>query len=172
MPTLVLGPRQTGDNQHLWRAASRLGWRVERLATWRIPDDLRGCDEPVLYVEALFAPTLAEALGVRLVEPPDDWLPSLPAEFRGRAVNLTTAGGARQNPAPMFVKPPNDKSFPAGVCCGPELPTFVADDAPRSRSRGRRVGEGIPVLRTRPGVADVFGVSPGRRVAEGGRVCE
>lgn len=130
MPTLILGPRQTEDSQRLWRVASRLGWRVERLATWRIPDDLLGVPDPVLYVEALFAPSLAAALGVCLVEPPEDWLPSLPGEYRGRSARLVAAGVARQNPAPMFVKPPNDKSFPAAVRTGPEVPAFVADDEP------------------------------------------
>jgi hypothetical protein len=130
MPTLILGPRQTEDSQRLWRVASQLGWRVERLATWRIPDDLLGVPEPVLYVEALFAPTLAEALGIRLVEPPESWLPALPDEYRKRAASLTTAGDARKNPAPMFVKPPNDKSFPAAVRTGAEIPEFVAGDAP------------------------------------------
>lgn len=130
MPTLILGPRQTEDSQRLWRTASRLGWRVERLATWRIPDDLLGVPDPVLYVEALIAPSLAEVLGVRLVEPPADWLPTLPEEYRGRAVCLTTAGTARGNPAPLFVKPPNDKSFPAAIRTGSEMPAFVADDEP------------------------------------------
>ena len=130
MPTLILSPRQTEDGQRLWRAASQLGWRVERLASWRIPDDFIDLPEPVLYAEALFAPTLAESLGITLAEPPDDWLPNLPPEYRQRDVRLTTAGAARANPDPAFVKPPNDKSFPAGVYRGAEIPDYVADGEP------------------------------------------
>ena len=129
-PTLILSPRHTEDSQRLWRAAGRLGWRVERLASWHVPDDLRAVAEPVVYVEALMAPTLAAALGVTLTEPPDDWLPRLPEEYRRRGVRLTTLGEARANPNPRFVKPPNDKTFPAGVSRGADLPADFPDDTP------------------------------------------
>lgn len=130
MPTLILGPRHTEDGQRLWRAAGELGWRTERLASWRIPDDLRGVPEPVVYAEALFAPTLAAELGLTLSEPPADWLVTLPDEYRKRAVTLTTVGQARADPEPRFVKPPNDKSFPAAVRTGPEVPEWVPDGTP------------------------------------------
>ena len=48
MPTLILSPRHTEDSQLLWRAAGRLGWGVERLVSWRIPDDLLAVPEPEL----------------------------------------------------------------------------------------------------------------------------
>ena len=130
MPTLVLTPRQTDDAQALWRAAGRLGWRVERLTSWRVPDDLRGVPEPVLYLEALIGPTLAGQFGLRLLEPPDDWLSTLPEEYRRRAAHLTTFAEARRLTEPAFVKPPNSKSFPARVYTGAELPDGYADDAP------------------------------------------
>jgi hypothetical protein len=130
MPTLILSPRYTEDAQRLWRAASAVGWRVERLHSWRVPDDLRGVPEPVVYVEALVAPTVAEAFGLALVEPPDGWLPALPEEYRRRAVRLTTLGDARTLAVPRFVKPANDKSFAATVCLGRDLPTAFPDDAP------------------------------------------
>ncbi|WP_373539422.1 ATP-grasp domain-containing protein [Chamaesiphon sp.] len=41
MPTLILTPRFTEDAQSLWRAALQLGWSVERLQSWRVPDELR-----------------------------------------------------------------------------------------------------------------------------------
>jgi hypothetical protein len=130
MPTLILTPRYTEDAQALWRAAGRIGWRVERLTSWRIPDDLRSVPDPVLYVEALMGPTLAEQLGLRLVEPPADWLPRLPEEYRKRRVHLSTLGEARSSEQPAFVKPPNDKSFPARVYSGRDLPADYADDTP------------------------------------------
>ena len=129
-PTLILTPRHTGDSQLLWRAALRRGWHVERLQTWRISERLRQVAEPVLYVEALFGPTLADELGVQLLEPPDDWLVRLPAEYRLRDIRLTTMAEARASSSPAFVKPPADKSFTARVYTGAELPDELPGDMP------------------------------------------
>lgn len=129
-PTLVLTPRYTGDSQLLWSAALRRGWHVERLQTWRIPEHLRQAAHPVLYVEALFGPMLADELGVRLLEPPDDWLVGLPAEYRLRDIRLTTLEQARASRTPAFVKPPADKSFPARVYTGAELPDELPGGMP------------------------------------------
>lgn len=129
-PTLILTPRFTDDSQALWRAAGRKGWQVERLSSWHIPEHLLGVPEPVLYVEVVFAPSFAEAFGVRLVEPPADWLTTLPEEYRRREVRLSTVKEARQLSGKMFVKPPNDKSFPAKVYGAGELPEHLEDSAP------------------------------------------
>ncbi len=107
-----------------------LGWGVERLTSWRIPEHLRGVPEPVLYLEELFGPTLAASFGQRLVETPVDWLPRLPEAFRKRRITLTTMGQARELAEPWFVKPPNDKSFPARVSRGGELPAEYPDEKP------------------------------------------
>jgi hypothetical protein len=130
MPTLILTPRFSEDSQALWRAAGQLGWPVERLPGWRVPDELRSVPDPVLYVEALFGPTLAEQFGLRLLEPAVDWLPRLPQEYRKRQVSLTTLRAARSIPEPLFVKPPNDKSFPARVYLGSELPDGYDEESP------------------------------------------
>ncbi len=130
MPTLILTPRFTEDAQALWRAAGQLGWHVERLTSWRIPDELRTVYDPVLYLEAMFGPTLAEQLGLRLLEPAIDWLPCLPEEFRKRWVSLMPLRIARQLAGPAFIKPPNDKSFPARVYAGAELPEGYDEDSP------------------------------------------
>lgn len=90
MPTLILSSRYTEDAQRLWRAAIQRGWNEERIHGWRIPARLRNVQEPILYLEALMAPTLAEAFGLTLLEPPEDWLPQLPIEYRQRTVQLTT----------------------------------------------------------------------------------
>jgi hypothetical protein len=71
---------------------------------------------------------MAEALGVQLPEPPDEWLPMLPGVYRQRQVHLTTFARA-QTELPAFVKPPNDKSFPARVY----LPDHVLPDYPAER---------------------------------------
>lgn len=130
MPTLILTPRFTEDAQALWRAAGQLGWGVERLTTWRVPDELRATPEPVLYLEALFGPILAKQFGLRLFEPAIDWLPRLPEEFRKRRVSLMRLREARQLTDLAFIKPPNDKSFPARVYAGSELPVGYDEESP------------------------------------------
>ncbi|MGV3605272.1 MAG: ATP-grasp domain-containing protein [Planctomycetaceae bacterium] len=128
MTTLFLTPRFTEDSQALWRAANQRGWSVERLSKWEIPDHLRDSKSPVLYVEALMGPTLAAQCGIRLLSPPEDWLIRLPQEYKHREIWMTTLGEARKLAEASFVKPPNDKSFPADVYLGSELPLEFDDD--------------------------------------------
>jgi hypothetical protein len=130
MPTLILTPRYTPDTQALWRAAGQLNWRVERLTGWRVTEDLLQAPEPVLYLEALIAPMVAEQFGLKLLEPPVDWLPRLPEEFRKREISLMSLATARELREPSFIKPPNDKSFPAAVYSGSELPQGYDEDSP------------------------------------------
>ena len=130
MPTLIFTPRHTEDTQALWRAAVRLGWKTERLTGWRVPESLQTLPDSILYGEALFGPSLAEQLGLVLLSPPDDWLVRLPFEHKLRRIELTTLEAARSNPDAAFVKPPSDKSFPADVYHGPELPADYPDDMP------------------------------------------
>ena len=130
MPTLLMTPRQTEDSRALWKVAAGRGWRIERLAGWAIPDALREVESPVLYTEALFGPTFAEKLGVTLLDPPEDWLARLPQTYRRRKIVLTTLADARQRTSPAFIKPPNDKSFPAGVYVGSALPDDYDDAMP------------------------------------------
>lgn len=130
MPTLIFTPRYTDDSQALWKAAGALGWRTERLTSWRVPEHFRGLEEPVLYGEALFGPSLAEQLGLSLLNPPEDWLVRLPMEYKHRQITLTTLGDARAAQGEAFVKPPNDKSFPAGVYLGADLPTEYPEEMP------------------------------------------
>lgn len=130
MPTLVFTPRYTADSQALWKAAGHLGWKTERLTAWKVPEHLRTLPDPVLYGEALFGPALAEQLGLVLLNPPEDWLVRLPEEFRLRDIVLTTLGTARASLHRAFVKPPNDKSFPASVYTGSDLPPEYPDEMP------------------------------------------
>jgi hypothetical protein len=128
MPTLIFTPRYTEDSQSLWKAAGALGWSTERLSGWRVPDHLKYVLDPVFYGEALFGPSMAEQLGLDLLNPPTDWLVRLPYEYKLRDVQLASLGDARSLTVPRFVKPPNDKSFPAAVYRGIELPSEYPDD--------------------------------------------
>ncbi len=127
MTTLLLSSRHTEDNQALWRAAVQRGWTVERvhgIGVREIEDE-----EIVLYVEGLFAPTIANSLGMRLLDLDEDWLVRLPHEYRKRNVSITTLGEARRLTIPAFVKPPNEKLFPAKVhATGESLPVGYDDD--------------------------------------------
>lgn len=130
MPTLIFTPRFTDDSQALWKAAGEMGWATERLAGWRVPGHLRQVPDPVLYGEALFGPALAEQLGIELINPPEDWLVRLPFEHKKRLITLGTLGSERRRSAPAFIKPPNDKSFAAGIYRGTDLPADYPDDMP------------------------------------------
>ena len=114
-PLLLLPPRMSEDSVKLWRAAGRLGWGVERLATWRLPFDLsdqRGRDV-VLYGGLMFL--IADELGLALLEPPLDWLTRVPRDLLGRDVRFTSLSEARTHPCRAFIKPADEKSFTAGV---------------------------------------------------------
>lgn len=130
MPTLILTPRHSDDTQALWKAAARQGWRVERLSSWRVPEHLRDLPEPVFYGEALFGPSISAALGLTLCNPEEDWLVRLPHEYRLRAIGLSTLGEQRARTTAAFIKPPNDKSFPAAVYARADLPRGYDDAMP------------------------------------------
>lgn len=127
---LVLPPRFTPDSIRLWRSATLQGWQVERLEGWRVPPWLR--DQPIaFYGEPLFAAVVADQLGVLLVEPTLDWLARLPVGYRKRDVVFTTLRDARTGPFPRFIKPADDKCFPARVYAQAEdLVAAVAEDTP------------------------------------------
>jgi len=129
MTTLLLSASATEDNQKLWRAAVRSGWKVERIRGLNIPDDLDRDAGIALYVEALYAPDIADQLQLTLVEPATDWLVNLPETYRLRSIQLTTLGKARLCGQPTFIKPPNDKSFKAMIyASGHDLPDDFDDE--------------------------------------------
>jgi hypothetical protein len=127
MTTLLMSSRHTEDDQAMWRAAIRRGWPVARARGIRLPEI--NDSEIVIYVEALYAPTIAKTVGRQLLDPPDDWLVQLSGDFTRRQITLTTLGQARLGNAPRFIKPPNDKSFAAQVYeSGAGLPKEFDDD--------------------------------------------
>ena len=127
MTTLLMSSRHTADDQALWRAAIGRGWSVARARGIRLPDI--DDSEIVIYVEALYAPTIAGMIGRRLLDPAEDWLVKVPNEFAKRRIAITTLEEARALTAPTFVKPPNDKSFKAQVYeSGADLPREFDDN--------------------------------------------
>lgn len=125
---LVLAPRSTETDRQLATAAYRRGIRVERFGGWTVPPELPGTAAHA-YAGPLFADTVAADLGIGFLEAPEDWLARLPAELTGREITATTLAAARALRRPLFVKPPNDKSFPARVYRdGTQLPGPDAAD--------------------------------------------
>jgi hypothetical protein len=115
MPTLVLAPRQNDDARRMAAAAQDSGWAVYAAPSWRtLPDSLRDSD-PVLYSDPLFADIAAGLLNLSLLEPTADWLTTVPERYLRRAVSFMTLEDARRLTGPVFLKPAEDKSFPARV---------------------------------------------------------
>lgn len=104
MPTLVLPPRYSEDSNALWRAAIALGWDIERMTSWRAPEHLLAGDV-VLYGEQLFAETVAQQIGLALIEPRFDWLVRLPPAYVRRDVRFMTLDEARACGERAFYKP-------------------------------------------------------------------
>ena len=132
-PVLVFPPRVNDTARALSEAAVRRGLRTETFSDWRVPEHLRAHGAAHLYGGPLFADAVAAELNLALLQPADDWLPSLDRAFIGREIVLTTIGEARAIRRPVFVKPPAGKSFPAKVYAdGSKLPgpDAVDDDLP------------------------------------------
>jgi hypothetical protein len=122
---LILPPRNAPDAAIIREAALVTGWQVEQLASWRAPEALRGRDL-VLYGEPLFADVITPALDLALLEAPAAWLPGLPERYRRRVIRPATLGEATALPDRWFIKPAEDKCFPAGVyASGADLPATV-----------------------------------------------
>ena len=133
MPTLLLTPRHTEDSQALWRACVRLGWESHRVHGWKVPEVKP--NEAVIYAEPLLATHIANTLRLELLDPPVDWLPSIPERWRKRDVQLTTMKEARLLSEPRFVKSAAGKEFDARVyASGNELP------------KGQMIDDSLPVL--------------------------
>ncbi|MFJ8822371.1 ATP-grasp domain-containing protein [Streptomyces sp. NPDC102467] len=113
--TLFLSPRLTATGQALSGAARRRGLHVETLMTWRAPDASQRLPGASLYAGPLFADAVSRGLGLGLLEAAPGWLAGLPPELTHRGIELMTVSEARGLRRPAFVKPPNDKSFPARV---------------------------------------------------------
>jgi hypothetical protein len=136
--TLILSPRYTTDSIALNNAAWEMGWTVERLPSWRPPAHLADC-EVVPYGEPLFAAVVAESLQLALIEPNLSWVAEIPFDLRRRELRFADLNEARKQSRPAFIKPADDKCFPARVYqSGSELPAYDA------------LGESTPVLISEP----------------------
>lgn len=184
MPDLILSPRGTADGERLAAAAEARGWTVRRLTRWRVDADFVAAPDLAIYGEPLFCRVLAAQIGRVMLEPPHDWLTGLPQRLLRRRVRFTTLG-ALASDGPLFVKPPDDKLFPAQVYADPasvlraradlggDEPVLVSDPVRFAREYRVHLLDGRAVAASRyaidgdlaPG-ADDPGCADARRVAE------
>jgi hypothetical protein len=112
---LVLPPRPDSTAHLLATAAGQRGVAVAQLTGASVPDHLRNTGRAHFYGGPILAGQVAADLGIAPIEPADDWLTRLPYAYTRRDITLTTLGEARWSRTPVFVKPPRDKTLPAGV---------------------------------------------------------
>lgn len=127
MLTLMLTPRTTEETVHLGAAAVRRGIRVLQATRWTIPtvDPAR----TLLYGGELFVQYACQELGIPVPAVDPDWLPALAPDLVHRRLFRTRLWDARSLPGPIFVKPVQEKSFPAAVyASGAELPDLPPDE--------------------------------------------
>lgn len=138
MPTLVLSRRFTPDSNAMWRAAVGAGWDIVRATGYEVPTELAGRSAVVFYAETLLADAIAPALGLALVEPDARWLAELPERHVRRWIRASTVASVRRRSERAFVKPADEKVFPARVyephetideegAIDDQLPTLIAE---------------------------------------------
>lgn len=115
MNTLILSPREIEDAEILSKAAQENGWKVSKLARWRVAKDFKIKGDIAIYGEPLFARVIAAQLERVLLEPEYDWLTKLEFEFVSRRIEYTAINKLANYSYPMFIKPPDDKLFTAKV---------------------------------------------------------
>lgn len=127
LPIVILAPRMTDDSKAIWKTCIDLGWSPERMQGWRVPDHITHTDRKVIiYGEPLFAEAVCDQIGHVLLEPPIDWLTTLPHKYLSRDISIMTLAEAREMKQRAFVKPADGKIFdPKVYQTGSDLP---ADD--------------------------------------------
>ncbi len=113
-------------------AATIEGWSVCHLKNWRI-DPLPDEKNIAAYGEPLFVAAIAQQLSLAVLEPPFDWLSTLPRQYLKREVRSSELGLMSREWFPAFIKPADDKCFPAKVYNAPDdFPTveYLAPNTP------------------------------------------
>ena len=126
--TIVLPPRYNSDTQRMWRTATATGWNVVRANGWRV-DSNTITGHTVVYGESLFVVAVCDQLGLTAKAPELDWLSSLSITLTHRRIGFGTMSVALElDGYPWFIKPADEKAFPAKVYDGAsELAEHPAD---------------------------------------------
>jgi hypothetical protein len=134
-PTVLLSQRFTTDSQAVWKAAVQQKWGVHRAVRYSVPDPLP--EQVCAYGEVAFCDIMASLAGLGLLDPPDEWLATLPYDLLKRKVEFCRARDLPSFGERAFFKPSNDKVFSAGVYergrdvpikyVDPECPCYVSE---------------------------------------------
>jgi ATP-grasp domain, R2K clade family 2 len=122
VPVLVLSPRYSEDSRVLRSTALQLGWHVERLGNWDVPERL--FQRTLIFSgEIGYLPVIAHKLSWALLDAPPDWLLHLSWNYCQRSIERKTLADAYKLAQPAFVKHATGKAFVAGVyASGADLP--------------------------------------------------
>jgi hypothetical protein len=115
VPVLVLSRRHSPDSNAMWRAAVDARWDVVRAMGYEPPPELAGRKDVVFYGETLLADAIAPPLDLVLLEPDARWLAAVPERHLRRRVRAGCVADVRTRAERAFVKPADEKVFPARV---------------------------------------------------------
>lgn len=102
-------------------SAKELGWDIFAAeGSWRVPEDIIAQKRMgVPYGSQLFCETIAQQMDWKLLQNPFDWLTKVHPERLRREVRFMNLEQAikvnRESKEPLFIKPADDKVFPAKV---------------------------------------------------------
>jgi hypothetical protein len=106
----------------LRRVALQVGWQVERLGGWEVPERLLQ-RRLIFSGEFGYIQVIAHKLSWVLLDAPHDWLLCLSWNYRQRSIERKMLADARKLAQPTFVKHATGKAFVAGVyASGADLP--------------------------------------------------
>lgn len=128
---LITTPNIKPETRSLINTAEALGWTVYS-DSWRVPDYIKGKGWiGTVYGEWLFCETIAEQMNWKLIRNPLNWLADLPEEYVNRKIVFTNLGEAKLLETEKFIKPADDKVFPAKIyASGKELSQLANDITP------------------------------------------
>jgi hypothetical protein len=114
---LLAQPRNGSEIRALIVAAHELGWEViEAPSGWRLEEELTSSGKVgVPYGSQTFCEVISQQMNWQLKFNPLDWLAKIDRQYLGRKVEFMTLAQAMQLSEPKFVKPADDKVFPAKV---------------------------------------------------------
>jgi hypothetical protein len=123
---LITQPRVgTSHNEilALQMAAREMGWEVLSAPNgWRLDSELiESGQQGVPYGSQIFCEVIAQQMGWKLILNPFEWLATLKKPLVSRKIEFMTLGEAQNLKRTKFIKPADDKVFPAKVYKPKEL---------------------------------------------------
>lgn len=112
---LILSPRYTEDSIALANVLDG-NWEPYRFSSWRIPENFTyEAGKLAIYSGSLYVQAINEKLNIPLVDPAYDFLCQLPTHIVKRNVSLGKVRDLWEGYKGFFIKPVDEKIFPAQV---------------------------------------------------------